>query len=108
VQKFGEVAGLSQRPREGTRFGAASREKQSRLEDAMRLPHVDDVVRLTQDIPNLNLQRGELGIVCATWFAPTEAYEVEFGPAGLDGQTRALLLAEQLQIEESISSVQSI
>ena len=74
----------------------------------MRLPHVDDVVRLTQDLPNLRLQRGDVGIVCATWFAPTEAYEVEFAPPGLDGQTRALLLAEQLQVEEGASSVQSL
>lgn len=74
----------------------------------MRLPHVDDVVRLTEDLPEKRLQRGDLGIVCATWFAPTKAYEVEFAPPGLDGQTRALLLAEQLQIEEGAASVQSL
>ena len=63
----------------------------------MRQPHVDDRVRLTQDIPELLLQAGDVGVVCSMWFAPTEAYEVEFG---LPGPTRALLLAEQLQIEE--------
>lgn len=63
----------------------------------MRQPNVDDRVRLTQSIPELDLQAGDVGVVCSTWFAPTEAYEVEFG---LPGPTRALLLAEQLQVED--------
>ena len=63
----------------------------------MRQPHVDDRVRLTQSIPELDLQAGDVGVVCSTWFAPTEAYEVEFG---LPGPTRALILAEQLQVED--------
>jgi cytosine/adenosine deaminase-related metal-dependent hydrolase len=40
------------------------------------------------------------GVVRSTWFAPTTAYEVEFHPIGLDNQTRALLLAEQVQVED--------
>lgn len=66
----------------------------------MRQPQVDDFVRLTQDIPELALMRGQVGVVRSTWFAPTVAFEVEFHPIGLNHQTRALLLAEQLQIEE--------
>ncbi len=66
----------------------------------MRLPHVDDFVRLTQDIPELALQRGEVGVVRSTWFAPSMAYEVEFHPVGLAGETRALLLADQVQVED--------
>jgi hypothetical protein len=66
----------------------------------MRPPHVDDFVRLTQDIPELALIRGEIGVVRSTWFAPTTAYEVEFHPTGIDHATRALLLAEQVQVEE--------
>ncbi len=66
----------------------------------MRQPHVDDFVRLTRDIPELALHRGEVGVVRSTWFAPTTAYEVEFHPLGLDHQTRALVLAEQLEVEE--------
>ncbi|HEV2294391.1 MAG TPA: DUF4926 domain-containing protein [Tepidisphaeraceae bacterium] len=67
----------------------------------MRQPHVDDFVRLTQDIPELALQRGEIGVVRSTWFAPSLAYEVEFHPVGLQyGETRALLLAEQVQVED--------
>ncbi len=70
------------------------------MEDTMRLPHVDDFVRLTQDIPELALIRGEVGVVRSTWFAPSIAYEVEFHPIGLDHATRALLLADQVQVEE--------
>ena len=66
----------------------------------MRSPHVDDFVRLTLDIPELALSRGEIGVVRSTWFAPTVAYEVEFHQIGHDYQTRALLRPEQLQVEE--------
>ena len=44
----------------------------------MRQPSVDDQVRLTQDIPELWLTKGECGVVRSTWFAPSVAYEVEF------------------------------
>ena len=66
----------------------------------MRQPNVDDFVRLTQDIPELALQRGEIGVVRSTWFAPSMAYEVEFHPVGMNGETRALLLAEQCEVED--------
>ena len=66
----------------------------------MRQPHIDDFVRLTQDIPELALIRGEIGVVRSTWFAPSIAYEVEFHQPGLSHATRALLLAEQVQVEE--------
>lgn len=66
----------------------------------MRQPHVDDYVRLLTDIPELSLHRGEVGVVRSTWFAPTTAYEVEFHPVGLPVRTRALLMAEQVQVEE--------
>jgi hypothetical protein len=75
------------------------------MEDTMRQPHVDDFVRLTQDIPELALCRGEVGVVRSTWFAPSLAYEVEFHPPGLDHATRALLLAEQVQVQENASTV---
>jgi hypothetical protein len=66
----------------------------------MRQPHIDDFVRLTQDIPELSLNRGTVGVVRSTWFAPTIAYEVEFHKIGHDYQCRALLMAEQVQVEE--------
>lgn len=66
----------------------------------MRKPHIDDYVRLTRDIPELALHRGEIGVVRSTWCAPTTAYEVEFHPIGVNAETRALLMAEHLQVEE--------
>jgi Domain of unknown function (DUF4926) len=66
----------------------------------MRPPHVDDFVRLRTDIPELSLNRGEIGVVRSTWFAPSVAYEVEFHQIGSDYQTRALLLADQLEVQE--------
>jgi hypothetical protein len=66
----------------------------------MRRPHIDDFVRLNQDIPELSLTRGEIGIVRSTWFAPSVAYEVEFHPVGLSHKARALLMEAQLTVEE--------
>lgn len=67
----------------------------------MREPQVDDRVRLTQDLPELSLTRGTVGVVRSTWCAPTIAYEVEFQPAvGLDYHTRALLQSAQIEVEE--------
>ena len=67
----------------------------------MRPPNVDDLVRLTQDIPELWLAKGELGVVRSTWFAPSTAYEVEFHQIGCDCQTRVLLRPEQLQVQDA-------
>ncbi|HEX2971859.1 MAG TPA: DUF4926 domain-containing protein [Tepidisphaeraceae bacterium] len=58
---------------------------------------VDDRVQLKRDIPELGLRRGETGVVCSQWFAPTTAYEVEFHKFGQN--LRALLLSEQVQRE---------
>ena len=66
----------------------------------MRTPQVDDLVRLKYDVPELLLTRGEVGVIRSTWFAPTTAYEVEFHQIGQDQQTRALLRAEQVELEE--------
>jgi hypothetical protein len=66
----------------------------------MRQPHIDDFVRLRTDIPELALNRGEVGVVRSMWFAPTIAYEVEFHQKGQVHETRALLLAEQVEVEE--------
>ncbi len=66
----------------------------------MRAPNVNDVVRLTKDVPELSLHRGELGTVRSTWFAPAVAYEVEFRQPGNDNLTLALLREEQVVVEE--------
>lgn len=62
----------------------------------MRTPHIDDVVCLNQDIPELELVRGQKGVVRSTWFAPSVAYEVEFDTR------RALLLERQVTVEETL------
>lgn len=66
----------------------------------MRRPEIDDCVILRQDIPELELSRGDMGVIRSIWCAPSVAYEVEFQPLGLDGQTRALLVAEQIELNE--------
>ena len=66
----------------------------------MRTPHVDDWVQLTQDIPELALAKGSIGIVRSTWCAPHVAFEVEFRPPGQSFQTRCLLAAEQVIVRE--------
>lgn len=66
----------------------------------MRHPDIDEQVRLRQDIPELSLSRGQVGVVRSTWFAPTVAYEVEFHKIGISQETRALLLEAQLMFED--------
>jgi len=66
----------------------------------MRQPHIDDVVRLNQDIPELSLSRGQLGVIRSTWFAPSVAYEVEFADSQCEYGTRALLRDSQVTLEE--------
>ena len=70
----------------------------------MREPRIADRVRLTHDLPELALSRGTVGVVCSTWFAPTCAYEVEFQTTGLNHQTRALLLANQVEVDDLLES----
>jgi hypothetical protein len=70
------------------------------MEDLMRMPHVDDRVMLTQDIPELELARGEMGVVRSTWCSPSLAFEGEFHPPGQGFQKRCLLAAEQVQVQD--------
>lgn len=67
----------------------------------MRLPNIDDIVRIRSDLPEIAVHRGDLGVVRSTWFAPTIAYEVEFyRDDDTRPTTRALLLAEQIELSE--------
>ena len=66
----------------------------------MRQPAVDDHVRLTGDIPTLWLHHGQSGIVCSKWSDPTLAFEVEFHTTDPEDVIRALVLGEQLEVEE--------
>jgi hypothetical protein len=67
----------------------------------MRRPIVNDYVRLIHDVPEMLLSRGDIGIVRSTWFAPAVAYEVEFHPLGAMTDTRVLLRAEQIEVDEN-------
>ena len=67
----------------------------------MQKLHIDDLVRLRHDLPNFSLQRGSVGVVRSTWFSPRTAYEVEFESVGLSSETRALLVEDQLERQET-------
>jgi len=54
-----------------------------------------DSVRLVKELPELELQPGEIGIVRGKWEAPTLAYEVEFKYK--DQPLRVLLLDSHLK-----------
>jgi hypothetical protein len=56
-----------------------------------------DRVRLEQDIPELELHRGEVGVVVSTWFFPNTAYEVEFEGKYQSAKVRVLLLERQVE-----------
>jgi hypothetical protein len=55
-----------------------------------------DRVRLEEDIPELELFRGDVGIVVSTWFFPNTAYEVEFEINQQRERLRVLLLKQQV------------
>lgn len=67
-----------------------------------RPPDVDDLVRLTHDVPELSLHRGMVGVVRSTWFAPLVTYEVEFRQPGNEMQTRCLLKPEQVELDNGV------
>jgi hypothetical protein len=56
-------------------------------------------VRLEQDIPELELFRGDVGVVVSTWFYPYTAYEVEFDGDESYIKRRVLLLDQQITTE---------
>jgi hypothetical protein len=67
-------------------------------------PLPDQFVRLTRDVPELGLSRGEVGVICSTWFAPAAVYEVEFGGMGTRETTRALLFGHQIEATSRLPS----
>lgn len=71
----------------------------------MRRPEVNDHVRLVHDIPELSLYRGEVGIVRSHWCAPELAFEVEFRLNRPNEVTRALLMSDQIVLEEDESDL---
>ena len=57
----------------------------------------DERVRLTTDLPELGLHRGDTGVVCSTWFDPGTAFEVEFQSRAPGSSVRALLMRNQIR-----------
>ena len=66
----------------------------------MRLPNPNDRVRLTEGVPTLGLQCGDVGVVQSIWQTPTEFCEVEFDKPGEPFAVRALVQAEHLEMVE--------
>ena len=68
----------------------------------MRDLHVDDRVRLLDDVPETELVRGRTGVVCSQWQSAREPlYEVEFGSSDEDGVRRLLLRPSQIEYDFS-------
>jgi hypothetical protein len=65
---------------------------------------IEQRVRLTQDVPELGLHRGDVGLVCSTWFEPSTAFEVEFHPHAVGCSVRALLMPNQIQKDANVST----
>jgi hypothetical protein len=63
----------------------------------------EERVRLVQDVPELGLHRGDVGLVCSTWFEPSTAFEVEFQPDAVGCRVRALLMPNQIQKDANTS-----
>ena len=60
---------------------------------------VDSVVRLTEDVPEHGLSRGEEGVVVSVWVSPREiSCEVEFHRRNGAPPVRALLRAQRLEV----------
>ncbi len=66
----------------------------------MRDPQIDDFVRLTRDLPELALFRGEVGVIRSRWCAPQMVFEVEFHRIGLPDCMRTLLMSDYIEIED--------
>ena len=64
----------------------------------MNRPALHDQVRLTQALPTLWLQSGDVGMVLSTWLSSPEFYEVEFYKDGESFSVRALVSAEILEV----------
>jgi hypothetical protein len=60
---------------------------------------VTERIRLLVDLPEQQLERGEVGVVCSCWFAPQRMFEVEFVCRITGDATRVLLSDEQFEVE---------
>lgn len=65
----------------------------------------NDRVWLDEDLPELDLYRGDVGVVRSAWLYPNRAYEVEFSVAGSHDRRRVLLLHEQVSPRRADSPI---
>jgi hypothetical protein len=61
-------------------------------------PGLNDRVRLTEGIPNLWLDRGDIGVVASHWGSSPDFCEVEFQKNAGSFKVRALVQAEHLEV----------
>ena len=70
----------------------------------MPFTHINAVVRLTVDIPQYRLCRGDEGIIVSVWLLPGEfRFQVEFHRPNGSPSVYAHLCAEQLEVVNSRS-----
>jgi hypothetical protein len=74
--------------------------------DAMSEPLINRQVQLKEDVPDLELHRGQWGVVCSRWSAP-EAYEVEFPVQGQASNVHALLMEYQIDVQSAHAAARS-
>lgn len=67
----------------------------------MQTLHVDDRVRLIDDVPETDLVRGCVGVICSRWQTSREAlFEVEFESPEDHEVRRLLLRPAQLEVDQ--------
>lgn len=70
----------------------------------MKAEKTEELVRLLQDVPELGLHRGDVGVICSTWFDPSTAFEVEFHPDAPAWPVRTLLMPTQIRRDATHST----
>jgi hypothetical protein len=63
---------------------------------------VDDRVRLVDDVPETDLVRGRIGVICSQWKSDREPlFEVEFNSDAPSDVLRLLLRPTQIEVESN-------
>jgi hypothetical protein len=55
-------------------------------------------VRVRHDVPQVGVRRGTVGVVQSRWFAPDEAYEIEFAVSAADQPVRVILYEDEIEL----------
>ena len=71
---------------------------------AVQSPHVNDVVHLLRDVPELELRAGDIGVVVSIWHGPACRFEVEIRKPGEECPTRVVLVGSEIEAEEGLLS----